>query len=47
MPTAQLSGRVMELCRITKDQAYKLLSRLKTKGEIIQKGERKAAFYER
>jgi ATP-dependent DNA helicase RecG len=40
-------AEVMELCRVTKDQAYKLLSRLKKKGEIIQKGEHKAAFYER
>jgi len=38
---------VMELCRISKDQAYKLLSRLKEQGKIDQKGERKGAVYER
>lgn len=36
---------VMELCRITKDQAYKLLSRLKENGQIEQVGERKGAVY--
>jgi ATP-dependent DNA helicase RecG len=40
-------AEVMELCRITKDQAYKLLSRLKESGEIEQQGERKAAVYTR
>jgi ATP-dependent DNA helicase RecG len=38
---------VMELCRITPDQAYKLLLRLKNRGEIVQIGERKGAVYER
>lgn len=38
---------VMELCRITKDQAYYLLSKLKGRSLIIQKGDRKAAVYER
>lgn len=38
---------VMDLCRVTPDQAYKLLSRLKKRGEIVQVGERKGAFYER
>jgi ATP-dependent DNA helicase RecG len=40
-------GEVVDLCRITKDQAYKLLSKLKQDGSIIQKGERKGAVYER
>jgi ATP-dependent DNA helicase RecG len=38
---------VMDLCRITKDQAYKLLNRLKSKGKIAQIGSRKGAVYER
>ena len=38
---------VMELCRITKDQAYKLLSRLKKDRQIEQAGERKGAVYGR
>lgn len=40
-------AEVMELCRITKDQAYKILNRLKKNGKIRLKGERKSAFYER
>lgn len=38
---------VMELCRITKDQAYYLLNKLKSRSLIKQKGDRKAAVYER
>lgn len=38
---------VMDLCHISKDQAYKLLSRLKKQGEIIQIGGNKGAVYER
>lgn len=38
---------VMDLCHITQDQAYKLLSRLRKRGEIVQIGERKGAVYER
>lgn len=38
---------VMDLCRISKDQAYKLLSRLKENGRIEQVGERKGAIYRR
>lgn len=38
---------VMDLCRITKDQAYKMLSRLKRSGQIAQLGSRKGAIYER
>jgi ATP-dependent DNA helicase RecG len=37
---------VMDLCRITKDQAYKLLKRLKSSGQIVQIGNRKGAVYE-
>lgn len=36
---------VIELCRITPDQAYKLLNRLKKSGHIEQQGERKGAIY--
>ena len=36
---------VMELCHLTKDQAYKLLNRLKKQASIIQTGERKGAKY--
>jgi DNA-binding transcriptional ArsR family regulator len=38
-------AEVMDLCRITKDQAYNLLSRLKDIGKIEQTGERKGAIY--
>jgi len=38
---------VMDLCRTTKDQAYKLLRRLKSSGRIAQIGSRRGAFYER
>ncbi len=38
---------VMELCHVTKDQAYKLLTRLKNSGHITQIGSRKGAIYER
>lgn len=40
-------AEVMELCRISKDQAYKLLSRLKEQGLIEQIGDKKGAVYER
>ena len=40
-------AEVMDLCRITKDQAYKLLKRLKNSGQVVQVGERKGAVYER
>jgi ATP-dependent DNA helicase RecG len=40
-------AEVMELCRITKDQAYKLLKRLKSDQKIVQKGEHKASTYHR
>ncbi len=38
---------VMELCHLTRDQAYKMLMRLKNRGDIRQVGERKSSFYER
>ena len=38
---------VMDLCHVTQDQAYKLLLRLKKRGEIVQIGDRKGAVYER
>jgi len=37
---------VMELCRLTKDQAYKLLKRMEKNGQIAQRGSRKGAVYE-
>jgi len=40
-------AEVVELCRLSPDQAYKLLLRLKQRGEIEQIGQRKGAFYER
>jgi ATP-dependent DNA helicase RecG len=40
-------AEAMDLCRITKDQAYKLLNRLKESEKIEQKGELKGAFYVR
>ena len=40
-------AEVMDLCQITKDQAYKLLKRLKSSGQIVQIGNRKGAVYER
>jgi ATP-dependent DNA helicase RecG len=36
---------VMDLCRITKDQAYILLCRLKENGAIFQKGHSRGTFY--
>ena len=38
---------VIELCRITKDQAAKLLKRLAAEEKIVKHGERKGAYYER
>ena len=40
-------AEVMELCRLTKDQAYKLLKRMEKNGQIAQSGSRKGAVYER
>ena len=38
-------AEVMELCRLTKDQASKLLKKLKGRGSLIQHGTKRAAFY--
>jgi len=38
---------VMELCRLSGPQAYHLLDRLKKQGKILQKGEKRHAFYTR
>lgn len=40
-------AEVMDLCRISKDQAYKLLTRLKTAGLIRKSGDRKGTVYAR
>ena len=40
-------AEVMDLCHVTRDQAYKLLSRLKKRSEIDKIGDRKGAVYER
>jgi ATP-dependent DNA helicase RecG len=40
-------AEVIELCRITPDQAYKLLNRLKKSGAIEAKGENKGRMYVR
>ncbi len=37
----------MELCHIAKDQAYKLLARMKKNGLNIRKGMRKGVVYKR
>ncbi|MBN2373592.1 putative DNA binding domain-containing protein [bacterium] len=39
-------GEVMELCKITKDQAYRLLNKLKKEGKIVSFGVRRATWYE-
>jgi len=38
-------GEVMELCRLSKDQANKLLNRLRSKAQIQMYGDRRGAFY--
>ena len=40
-------AEAMDLCRISKDQAYKLLNRLKDSEKIEKKGEKKGAVYNR
>lgn len=37
---------VMELCRLTKDQAAKLLTRLVGESKIYKHGERRGAYYD-
>jgi len=36
---------VVELCRLSPDQAYRLLKRLVKKGRLCARGTRKGAFY--
>ena len=38
-------GEVMDLCHLSRDQAAKLLKRLKADGKLVQHGERRGAFY--
>ena len=38
-------AEVIDLCRLTGNQAGKMLNRLKEKGKIVQHGQRKGAFY--
>lgn len=38
-------AEVMALCRLSEGQAKDLLKKLKTRGELIQHGERRAAYY--
>ena len=38
-------AEVMELCRLTKDQASKLLKKLKGRGSLIQHGTQRASIY--
>jgi ATP-dependent DNA helicase RecG len=40
-------AEAMDLCRITKDQAYRLLKRLKEADDIVQIGQGKGTFYAR
>lgn len=40
-------AEVTDLCRISNDQAYRLLKRLKNRGLVIQKGQSKGASYVR
>jgi ATP-dependent DNA helicase RecG len=40
-------AEVMDLCRISNDQAYRLLKRLKNRELVIQKGQSKGASYVR
>ena len=35
----------MELCRLNKDQAFRLLVRLTAEGRLIQKGEKRGTYY--
>ncbi|MBS0018517.1 MAG: ATPase, partial [Arthrospira sp. SH-MAG29] len=36
---------VMELCRLTKDRASRLLQKLRDQGKLVQHGRLRAAFY--
>ena len=38
-------SQVMELCRLNKDQAYRLLTKLKEEGRLEQQGEKRGTYY--
>lgn len=38
-------AEVMELCRLSDDQAWKLLKRLMDNGKVRKHGERRGAYY--
>src|SRR5690625_3130339 len=38
-------SQVMELCRLNRGQAYRLLSKLKEEGKLEQQGEKRGAYY--
>ena len=38
-------GEVMELCRLNKDQSFRLLKKMIAQGKIVQNGEKRHAFY--
>lgn len=40
-------GEAAELCRLSPDQAYRLLTRLRDEGRLVQHGSKKGAWYER
>ena len=40
-------SELMELCQLTKDQAYKVLDRLSAQGKIERQGEGKGSIYKR
>lgn len=40
-------GEAAELCRLSTDQAYRLLTRMKNEGRLVQHGSKKGAWYER
>jgi ATP-dependent DNA helicase RecG len=40
-------GEVAELCRLSRGQAYRLLTRLRDEGRLVQQGSKKGAWYER
>ena len=40
-------GEAAELCRLSPDQAYRLLTRLTQEGQLVRQGSKKGAWYER
>lgn len=40
-------GEAAELCRLSPDQAYRLLTRLAQEGQLVRQGSKKGAWYER